>query len=107
MHIVAVCQEDPSEDAQKTATGLGTSTDRRAPPSHQASSPLPGIPPRQGPSSLTSEVPQPRERERVPSLWLLFPASHAGPGDARLTRPIRPTGEGGGAWRQVQNDGGE
>jgi hypothetical protein len=87
MHIVADRQENPSQDALRTVTGPGTSTDRRAPPSHQASSPLPGIPPRQGPSSLTSEVPQPGERERGRSLWLLFfSASQAGLGAARLRR---------------------
>jgi len=44
MRIIAACQEDPSEDAQETATGLGISTDRRAPPSYPASSVSPGFP---------------------------------------------------------------
>lgn len=73
MHIVAVRQEPPAKDAQETATGLGISTDRRAPPSHPASSVSLRIPPRQSPSSLTDEGFQPGERKRDRSPWLPFP----------------------------------
>ena len=72
MHTVAVRQEPPSQDAQETATGLGISTDRRAPPSHPASSISPRIPPRQSPSSLTDEVFQPGEWDGDRSPWLIF-----------------------------------
>src|SRR3954465_11033229 len=70
MHIFGLCQKDTSKGPKETAPGLRVSTDRRAPPSHPASSVSPGIPPRQGPSSLTDEVFQPGERERGRSLWL-------------------------------------